>query len=690
MSLLFVLEGIPRTDVCLFHTSACKCRYAKTYTGGTMPPLHYEGVPGKNGQSPMMPPVQMDMPAMVAHPPVTGSDDGGSMHTAPMPLSDGCTNDDGMQPHSTVSSDAGKSSLLKGGEHKVCDALRLAQVGSSLTEQHASPAKPMRGCMNSSRCILAKLYAVLQVCKNCATDCTPFWRKDKNDQLPLCNACGLYAAKNGSMRPASLWRQEEGISPLPRPPAAVGSDDVTMDVLLQGGCPASAPLPSLHPSGPTSTGPSEALSDPLHPTTGTDGATAAPKSAAGAAKASSPRSGVQPAPTTPAEAQPTSAATAPAASASTAPIAVPSGPPAQVSNSALRPATAGHGTSESFGLPPLNKPSANSQAPDNAKSTVSQSAPLPSAVQERPTPGLCASPPVAGHPAPAIPTTMPPMPGPHVPPTNTAVRVPTPTTNVAVPSCFHNEDSMQLPSAAELLSGGLQSGGGMRAHSATMMPPAPGPTLMPSPMVAPYNARFVQLGTIGHGPQQYPIVQFAGPGGAMPQFQRPHRTRSDAQSTLPPLPPLAKSAPPMIQQPPGPFVAMPSIGVSQQRSKQIQHTTKCRRAPRQTPALSDSSPMVTSPQLTPSCTEMADVAEEPFGDDEALGDADDAAFDPAELEALFNDDIPIPLDSLQEGGCESNVFDGDTNSLGDLDCVPPSRDGAAARAHSAPDPFGFP
>ncbi|NJR41956.1 MAG: GATA-binding factor [Akkermansiaceae bacterium] len=81
----------------------------------------------------------------------------------------------------------------------------------------------------------------MQVCKNCGTDCTPFWRKDKNDQLPLCNACGLYAAKNGSMRPASLWRQEEGASQLPRPPA----DDVEMDVRPQGTFPASAPLPHL-------------------------------------------------------------------------------------------------------------------------------------------------------------------------------------------------------------------------------------------------------------------------------------------------------------------------------------------------------------------------------------------------------------------------------------------------------------
>lgn len=47
-----------------------------------------------------------------------------------------------------------------------------------------------------------------KVCKNCGTDSTPFWRKDKADGQPLCNACGLYAAKNGAMRPAALFKQD--------------------------------------------------------------------------------------------------------------------------------------------------------------------------------------------------------------------------------------------------------------------------------------------------------------------------------------------------------------------------------------------------------------------------------------------------------------------------------------------------
>lgn len=49
---------------------------------------------------------------------------------------------------------------------------------------------------------------VPQVCKNCGTKATPFWRKDKNDGRPLCNACGLYYSKNDAMRPKLLWKED--------------------------------------------------------------------------------------------------------------------------------------------------------------------------------------------------------------------------------------------------------------------------------------------------------------------------------------------------------------------------------------------------------------------------------------------------------------------------------------------------
>ncbi|QDZ25178.1 hypothetical protein HOP50_16g77240 [Chloropicon primus] len=51
-----------------------------------------------------------------------------------------------------------------------------------------------------------------KVCSNCGTSTTPFWRKNKNGGLPLCNACGLYFSKNDAMRPRELWRGESTVS----------------------------------------------------------------------------------------------------------------------------------------------------------------------------------------------------------------------------------------------------------------------------------------------------------------------------------------------------------------------------------------------------------------------------------------------------------------------------------------------
>ncbi|CAD7695891.1 unnamed protein product [Ostreobium quekettii] len=48
-----------------------------------------------------------------------------------------------------------------------------------------------------------------RVCKNCGTRSTPFWRKDKHDGLPLCNACGLYLSKNDAPRPKVLWKSSD-------------------------------------------------------------------------------------------------------------------------------------------------------------------------------------------------------------------------------------------------------------------------------------------------------------------------------------------------------------------------------------------------------------------------------------------------------------------------------------------------
>jgi len=47
-----------------------------------------------------------------------------------------------------------------------------------------------------------------RVCVNCQCTSSPFWRKERNGEGSLCNACGLYFAKNNSPRPVGLWKRE--------------------------------------------------------------------------------------------------------------------------------------------------------------------------------------------------------------------------------------------------------------------------------------------------------------------------------------------------------------------------------------------------------------------------------------------------------------------------------------------------
>jgi len=65
----------------------------------------------------------------------------------------------------------------------------LPEIGSNGTSKKSKPGHEVK------------------VCNNCGTTDTPFWRKEKTGGMPLCNACGLYHAKNDAPRPKLLWRR---------------------------------------------------------------------------------------------------------------------------------------------------------------------------------------------------------------------------------------------------------------------------------------------------------------------------------------------------------------------------------------------------------------------------------------------------------------------------------------------------
>ena len=48
----------------------------------------------------------------------------------------------------------------------------------------------------------------LKTCVNCGVSKTPFWRKERDGGGSLCNACGLYLAKNDAPRPKMLSRKD--------------------------------------------------------------------------------------------------------------------------------------------------------------------------------------------------------------------------------------------------------------------------------------------------------------------------------------------------------------------------------------------------------------------------------------------------------------------------------------------------
>eukprot|EP00892_Ulva_mutabilis_P010560 jgi/Ulvmu1/7877/UM004_0108.1 len=235
------------------------------------------------------------------------------------------------------------------------------------------------------------------------------------------------------------------------------------------------------------------------------------------------------------------------------------------------------------------------------------------------------------------------------------------------PAASAEQETMHLPSAAELLTGGLDARSG---------PPMSMPPVMymhqPTMLQQPNGARFVQLGTVGH--QQYPIVSFAGVAGPMPWRPRGTRRRG-GKSTLPPLPPLPAKLPPELKAPPlhpaGPMSRTQSMPSQVSKAGQSIVTQVTESLARKRPA--------------------SEAAADAFLGDP--GSLDEPVFDPQEIDELFKDDDDVVgIDVREEGGCESDMFGLDIDQMDVAEDGLGSDDGlGSARAHSAPvNVFGSP
>ncbi|PWY74275.1 hypothetical protein BO70DRAFT_381384 [Aspergillus heteromorphus CBS 117.55] len=78
---------------------------------------------------------------------------------------------------------------------------RSAPRTSPITSYYVVPAQ--RFVTTGDSLMIGCLASILG-CQNCGTKTTPIWRRDEND-LPACNACGLYLKSHGHPRPKEMW-----------------------------------------------------------------------------------------------------------------------------------------------------------------------------------------------------------------------------------------------------------------------------------------------------------------------------------------------------------------------------------------------------------------------------------------------------------------------------------------------------
>ncbi|KAJ7073392.1 hypothetical protein B0H15DRAFT_792889 [Mycena belliarum] len=71
-----------------------------------------------------------------------------------------------------------------------------SSVPSSVSRTNRSPASSRRSSVDTTPRV--------KTCSNCGTLTTPLWRRNRETNQPLCNACGLYLQLRSKMRPAAL------------------------------------------------------------------------------------------------------------------------------------------------------------------------------------------------------------------------------------------------------------------------------------------------------------------------------------------------------------------------------------------------------------------------------------------------------------------------------------------------------
>ena len=86
--------------------------------------------------------------------------------------------------------------------------LAAARALIEIHGEHWSPITPQRHSGGSSssdakpaKSAKAKAGGGVQTCANCGTTTTPLWRKDRETNTLLCNACGIYKKNHGKTRP---------------------------------------------------------------------------------------------------------------------------------------------------------------------------------------------------------------------------------------------------------------------------------------------------------------------------------------------------------------------------------------------------------------------------------------------------------------------------------------------------------